>query len=49
VIRECYERGRSKAGVLDNVVRLLPPLNIPDSDLQAGLDIFEDALSAVHA
>ncbi len=50
VIRECYERGLLilKAGVFDNVVRLLPPLTILDDDLEAGLDILDDALGAVR-
>jgi 4-aminobutyrate aminotransferase/(S)-3-amino-2-methylpropionate transaminase len=48
VIRECYERGLVilKAGVFDNVVRLLPPLSISDGDLETGLGILEEALAA---
>jgi 4-aminobutyrate aminotransferase/(S)-3-amino-2-methylpropionate transaminase len=48
VIRWCYERGLVilKAGVFDNVVRLLPPLTISDVDLEAGLEILEEAVAA---
>jgi 4-aminobutyrate aminotransferase/(S)-3-amino-2-methylpropionate transaminase len=51
IIRECYERGLLilKAGVFDNVVRLLPPLTISADDLDAGLNILEDAFAAVCA
>lgn len=50
VIRECYERGLLilKAGVFDNVVRLLPPLTISDADLETGLEILEEALAAAN-
>ncbi|MDQ7829940.1 MAG: 4-aminobutyrate--2-oxoglutarate transaminase [Armatimonadota bacterium] len=49
VLRACHERGLLilKAGVHDNVVRLLPPLTISDEDLEDGLAILEDALTVV--
>ena len=49
VIRECYERGLIiiRAGVFDNVLRLLPPLTISDADLETGLGILQEALEAV--
>jgi 4-aminobutyrate aminotransferase/(S)-3-amino-2-methylpropionate transaminase len=51
VIRECYDRGLLilKAGLLDNVIRLLPPLTISDTDLEAGLSILDQALGVVAA
>ena len=49
VLNYCHGHGLAllKAGLHDNVVRLLFPLNISDSDLDRGLDIIEDALGAV--
>ena len=46
VIKRCHENGVLilKAGTYDNVVRLLAPLVISDSDLHEGLDILTDAL-----
>jgi 4-aminobutyrate aminotransferase/(S)-3-amino-2-methylpropionate transaminase len=51
VLRGCHERGLFilKAGVYDNVVRLLPPLTIGDEELETGLQILEEALAAVAA
>jgi len=51
VLRGCHERGLFilKAGVYDNVVRLLPPLTISDEELETGLQILEEALAAVAA
>jgi 4-aminobutyrate aminotransferase/(S)-3-amino-2-methylpropionate transaminase len=48
VLRGCHERGLFilKAGVYDNVVRLLPPLTISDEELEIGLQILEEALAA---
>jgi diaminobutyrate-2-oxoglutarate transaminase len=37
------------AGIDDQVLKLLPPLMIPDADLQAGLDIIEKAVIKVTA
>ena len=31
-------------GIDDNVIRLLPPLTIPEAELDAGLDILEAAM-----
>jgi len=47
VLRACHERGLFilRAGVYDNVVRLLPPLTISDGDLETGLEILEEALA----
>ena len=38
-----------KAGLYDNVIRLLFPLTIADQDLDRGLDLLEASLSAVAA
>ena len=49
VLRFCHGHGLAllKAGLYDNVVRLLFPLSISESDLDRGLDIIEDALAGV--
>jgi 4-aminobutyrate aminotransferase/(S)-3-amino-2-methylpropionate transaminase len=46
VLHACHDRGLAilKAGLYDNVIRLLPPLTIPDEELQRGLDILEASL-----
>jgi 4-aminobutyrate aminotransferase/(S)-3-amino-2-methylpropionate transaminase len=46
VVRECFEQGLLilKTGILDNVIRLLPPLVVSDEDLAAGLSILDNAL-----
>ncbi|MDR7465178.1 MAG: 4-aminobutyrate--2-oxoglutarate transaminase [Armatimonadota bacterium] len=51
VLHGCHERGLFvlKAGVYDNVVRLLPPLTISDEELETGLQILEEALAAAAA
>jgi 4-aminobutyrate aminotransferase / (S)-3-amino-2-methylpropionate transaminase / 5-aminovalerate transaminase len=48
VLREAHSRGLAllRAGLYDNVVRLLMPLTISEEDLAAGLDILERALEA---
>ncbi|GGJ87523.1 4-aminobutyrate--2-oxoglutarate transaminase [Lentibacillus kapialis] len=48
VLKEARERGliALKAGVYDNVVRLLMPLVITDEQLAEGLDILEEAIEA---
>ncbi len=38
-----------KAGMYDNIVRVLVPLDISDEQLEQALDIFEDAFTAVAA
>jgi diaminobutyrate-2-oxoglutarate transaminase len=49
VAQESFVRGLlvETAGTLGNVVKLLPPLTISDSDLTEGLSIFQDAVSEV--
>jgi diaminobutyrate-2-oxoglutarate transaminase len=46
---EAFEMGLviETAGIDDQVLKLLPPLMIPDEDLQAGLDIIERAVMKV--
>jgi 4-aminobutyrate aminotransferase/(S)-3-amino-2-methylpropionate transaminase len=48
VLREAHSRGLAllRAGLHDNVIRLLMPLTIADDDLAAGLDILAQALEA---
>jgi 4-aminobutyrate aminotransferase/(S)-3-amino-2-methylpropionate transaminase len=49
-VRECHNRGLIilKAGVFDNVIRLLMPLVIKDDELERGLGILEESLSAIE-
>lgn len=49
ILKEAHKRGviPLKAGVYDNVVRLLMPLVITDEQLQEGLDVLEEAIEAV--
>lgn len=49
VLAAAYHRGLVliKAGMYDNVLRILVPLVVTDEQLKEGLDIFEDALSFV--
>jgi len=51
VLRYCHAHGLAllKAGLYDNVIRLLFPLVISEQELDRGLDILEEALSAVPA
>jgi 4-aminobutyrate aminotransferase/(S)-3-amino-2-methylpropionate transaminase len=51
VLREAHSRGLAllRAGLHDNVIRLLMPLTIGDAELAAGLDILEQALVAALA
>lgn len=51
VVQRCHSRGVLilKAGTYDNVVRLLAPLVIGDSDLHEGLDILTEALEWADA
>ena len=48
VLREAHGRGLAllRAGLYDNVIRLLMPLTISDDELIAGLDILERSLDA---
>jgi 4-aminobutyrate aminotransferase/(S)-3-amino-2-methylpropionate transaminase len=50
LIEECYRQGVVvlKAGTLDNVIRLLPPLTIDEGLLTEGLDVLEKALATVE-
>ena len=51
ILRYCHAHGLVllKAGLYDNVIRLLFPLVIGEQELDRGLDILEEALSAVPA
>jgi 4-aminobutyrate aminotransferase/(S)-3-amino-2-methylpropionate transaminase len=51
VLRYCHAHGLAllKAGLYDNVIRLLFPLTISEQELDRGLDILEEALGAVTA
>ena len=48
VLAEAFDRGLIllSCGLHGNVIRLLPPLTIPDADLDEGLAILEEALAA---
>jgi 4-aminobutyrate aminotransferase/(S)-3-amino-2-methylpropionate transaminase len=47
ILHHCHDRGLAilKAGLYDNVIRLLPPLTISDDELRRGLDILEESVS----
>jgi len=49
VISNCYQKGLTvlKAGIYDNVIRILVPLVISEEELKLGLDILEAALETV--
>jgi acetylornithine aminotransferase len=51
VLREAHRRGLAllRAGLYDNVIRLLMPLTISDDELIAGLDILEQSIEAATA
>jgi 4-aminobutyrate aminotransferase/(S)-3-amino-2-methylpropionate transaminase len=51
VLREAHARGLAllRAGLDDNVIRLLMPLTIADDELAAGLDILEQSLDVALA
>jgi diaminobutyrate-2-oxoglutarate transaminase len=48
VARECFDRGLLAAvcGSKGQVIKLIPPLTIPDDDLEEGLNLFEQAVDA---
>lgn len=50
VTQHCYEHGliTISAGSYGNVIRLLMPLVITDTQMEEGLDVLEGALKAVH-
>ena len=45
IARECFDNGMlfGPCGTQGRVLKLIPPLTIPDADLNEGLDIFESA------
>jgi len=47
VVERAFERGLLllACGLDGNVIRLLPPLTIPDDDLELGLEVLEEALA----
>jgi 4-aminobutyrate aminotransferase/(S)-3-amino-2-methylpropionate transaminase len=49
VVKRCLENGvvMLKAGTFDNVIRLLPPINIEEDLLEDGLNILDEALGSV--
>lgn len=49
ILTAAHKRGLAliKAGMYDNVLRVLVPLCVTDKQLQHGLDIFEDAFTSV--
>jgi 4-aminobutyrate aminotransferase/(S)-3-amino-2-methylpropionate transaminase len=49
ILTAAHKRGLVliKAGMYDNVLRVLVPLCVTDKQLQHGLDIFEDAFTSV--
>jgi len=49
IVKECHGRGLIilKAGVFDNVIRLLAPLVATDAELARGLEILEESFAAV--
>lgn len=51
ILQEAYKRGviALKAGVFDNVIRLLMPLVITDDQLEEGLSILEESIESVLA
>src|ERR1700716_2030591 len=51
ILRYCHAHGLAilKAGLYDNVIRLLFPLTISEQELDRGLDILEEALSGAPA
>jgi 4-aminobutyrate aminotransferase len=51
VLREAHSRGLAllRAGLFDNVIRLLMPLTISDDELSTGLDILERSVEAATA
>lgn len=50
LVEECYKQGVIvlKAGTYDNVIRLLPPLMIPEGLLSEAFDVLEQGLAAAE-
>lgn len=48
IVKRCHDRGLIiiTAGIFSNVIRMLMPVNIPETQLQQGLDILEEAIAA---
>ncbi len=48
ILHGCHDRGLAilKAGLYDNVIRLLPPLTISDGELGRGLDVLGQSVEA---
>ena len=48
ILHRCHANGLAllKAGLYDNVIRLLFPLTISDEHLDRGLDILEEAVAS---
>ncbi len=49
VVGECRERGLLANNVRPNAVRLMPPLNVTDDEIDRACTIFEEAVQAVVA
>ena len=49
VVVECRERGLLANNVRPNAVRLMPPLNVTDEEIDRACQIFEEAVAAVVA
>ena len=49
IVKHCLEKGvvLLKAGTFDNVIRLLPPINIEEDLLEDGLNVLDEALGTV--
>ena len=49
IARECFDNGLlvGPCGVGGQVIKLIPPLTIPDDDLEEGLNILERAVKTV--
>lgn len=50
IIKEARDRGALflSAGWYNNVIRLLPPLNMPVDAVEEGLDVLDDSITAVE-
>ena len=48
IVKRCLEEGVVilKAGTYDNVIRLLPPVNIDEGLLEEGLETLDEAIGA---
>jgi len=50
VVADCFENGLliGGCGTAGRVLKLIPPLTIPDADLEEGIDILENAMARVR-